>query len=60
MRKIDAQSVVIAGGIGAVLRILLAPWFDDPLAVTSITSKAAEGFALGAGVQVALRVTDVS
>lgn len=61
-KPIDATSLVIAGGIGALLAILIRPLWKD-CAVDCQGNPyifPMTGFAIGAGVQAGLRLTEVS
>jgi hypothetical protein len=59
MREIDFKSTLIAGGIGAVLLTIVGV-IVSPYDQASVLENALVGFVLGAGLQVAVRVTGVS
>lgn len=61
MKPIDLESVIAAGMIGATLMILYGFLMNEPApATSSIGSSAATGFAIGAGVQIGVRLLGVS
>ena len=62
MRSIDLKSVLVAGAIGAGLMVA---WFyvsapSGAAAEPFPTATALEGFAIGAGVQIGVRLAGVS
>jgi hypothetical protein len=59
MRELDFTSILVAGVIGAVALVLISNLFP-PATPSTTASTAGTGFAVGALVQIGVRLTGVS
>ena len=60
MKPLDLKSLLVAGAIGAALMYLLTLKSDPTAPVFTTAEAIGYGFALGAGVQIGVRLTGVS